>query len=159
MAMNCKRQTGVTMIEVLITILILAIGLTGVMSMEAIAIKTNHQAYLRTQAILQVQAMADRMHANLKGVDDGNYVMGTTPTTPTQNCLTGGCTPAQMAIFDKWEWDQDNKALLPDSTATITYDSVAETHTITVNWKEEGNDAVVNKSFSFVYKPLPLYLL
>lgn len=153
------RQSGVTMIEILITILVLAIGLTGVMTMEAVAIKTNHQAYLRTQAILQAQEMADRMHANLQGVSDGDYIMSTAPTTPTTNCLSAACTTTEMATFDKWEWDQGNKKLLPDSTATITYDSVAETHSITVNWKEEGNDTIVTKSFSFVYKPLPIYLL
>lgn len=148
-----------TMIEILITVLVLAIGLTGVMAMESLAIKTNHQAYMRTQALLQAQEMADRMHANLKGVNDGNYIMATTPTTPTTNCLSASCNPSEMATFDKWEWDQGNKKLLPDSTAAISYDAVAETHTITINWKEEGNDSIETRTFSFVYKPLPIYLL
>lgn len=157
--MNRIKQSGMTMIEVLITILVLAIGLTGVMSMEAIAIKTNHQAYLRTQAILQVQEMADRMHANLKGVGDENYVMTSTPGTPGTNCLSASCTPAELAAFDKWEWDQGNEKLLPDHTAAISFNSTDKSYTITVGWKEEGNDALVSKSFSFVYKPLPIYAL
>lgn len=157
--MNRAEQSGLTMIEVLITILVLAIGLTGVLSMEAIAIKTNHQAYLRTQALLQAQEMADRMHANLKGVEDTNYIMSTVPGTPTVNCLTASCTPAEMATFDKWEWYQGNLKLLPSSTASISYNSTDKTYTITINWQEEGNDSLDTKSFSFVYKPLPLYIL
>lgn len=157
--MDRIRQSGVTMIEVLITILVLAIGMTGVMATEALAIQTNHQAYLRTQAILQAQRMADRMHANLKGVSDGNYVMTTTPGTPSPNCLSASCTPAEMAAFDKWEWDQNNKTLLPSASATITFDSTDEFYTITINWKEETNNQSKDKSFSFVYKPLPLYIL
>lgn len=156
--MSLIRQSGMTMIEVLITILVLAIGLTGVMSMEAIAIKSNHQAYLRTQAILQAQDLADRMHANLKGVEDGDYVITSAPTTPAKNCLSTACSTAELALFDKWEWDQSNKKLLPDSTATVSFDSTAKSYTMTINWKEEGNGTIETKSFSFVYKPLPVYM-
>jgi len=147
------------MIEVLVTMLVGAIGLAGVMSMEAIAIKTNHQAYLRTQAILQAQDLADRMHANLQGVSDGDYATTIPTSPPSPNCLNASCTPAEMATFDKWEWQEANERLLPAGTGTITYSSLEEAHTITVAWKEEGNADVQDKSFSFVYKPLPIYLL
>ena len=157
--MNQVKQRGVTMMEVLVTILVGAVGLAGVMGMEALAIKTNHQAYLRTQAILQAQDLADRMHANLKGVDDGDYATAIPTSQPSPNCLSANCTPEQLAAFDKWEWQQANERLLPAGAGTITYSSIEEAHTITVAWKEEGNAGTADKNFSFVYKPLPIYLL
>ena len=156
--MIAARQKGVTMVEVLITIFVLAIGLTGIMSMESYAIRMNHQSYLRTQAILQAQEMADRIHANLEGASAGFY--GTAiPTSITQNCLSAPCTPAQLAEFDKWEWRTNTLAILPGAVVSLALNNSTGIHTITIQWKEESNDTVTDKSFVFEYKPLPLNLL
>ena len=154
-----RKQTGITMIEVLVTVLVLTIGLAGVMTMETVAIETNHQSYLRTQAILQAQEMADRMHANPNGVTDGDYATAI-PSTAPRSCLTNSCSTQQMAEFDKWEWEEGTKKHLPAGAGSISYSSLEQAHTITVSWTEEGSKTSGGtKSFSFVYKPMPLSLL
>ena len=115
-----RKQTGITMIEVLVTVLVLTIGLAGVMTMETVAIETNHQSYLRTQAILQAQEMADRMHANPNGVTDGHYATAI-PSAAPRSCLTNSCSTQQMAEFDKWEWEQGTKKHLPAGAGSISY--------------------------------------
>ena len=58
---NLKRldghQSGLSMIEVLIAILISVIGLFSVMKMQLTAVSNTHSAYLRSQAAVVSNAM------------------------------------------------------------------------------------------------------
>jgi type IV pilus assembly protein PilV len=164
------RQRGMTLIETLVAGIVLAIGMIGIVSMDAFSIRKNHEAYLRTQAILQAHEMADRMHANPVGVTDGHYASAFPGSEPSPNCLAASCTPAEMAAFDKWEWKTATTEILPGASVTITESSGA--YTITVSWVEDSNvisNILIDgqsftgdsqtKSFSFVYKPLPLSVI
>ncbi|MFZ0257314.1 MAG: type IV pilus modification protein PilV, partial [Gammaproteobacteria bacterium] len=66
-------QQGFSLIEVLITVLVLAIGLLGLAGLHAQALRFSHNAYLRSHATLLGNEMADRMRANLVGVAAGSY--------------------------------------------------------------------------------------
>ena len=80
---------GFTLIEVLVSMGILAIGLAGLAAMDVLTFRKNNDSYLRSQAILQAHEMAARMHANSLGVDNGHYndVSGNGANPPTPNCL------------------------------------------------------------------------
>ena len=67
-------QRGSLMIEVLVTIAIIAIGLTGLVQMQARLQKSEVEAYQRTQAVMLVNDMASRLSTNRLFVDD--YVTG-----------------------------------------------------------------------------------
>lgn len=92
-------QRGITMIEVLVTIVIVAFGLLGVASLQARMQLAEIEAYQRAQAIVLLQDMVGRINANRKNsmayagaaVGTGNAV---------QNCagLTG-------AALDLCEWN------------------------------------------------------
>lgn len=159
--MNARTQIGAGMIEILAAIVVLGVGLAGVMSMDGIALRKNHESFLRTQAILQAQEMAERMHANPAGVTDGDYKSAIPTSEPTPNCLSAACTTTQMAAFDKWEWNQGNANNLPCGGGSIADPNSIGAHTITISWAE--NDQACSdtdlQSFSFFYKPLPLGLL
>ena len=55
---------GFTMIEVLIAMVILAIGLLGLAALQAVGMRNNHSALSRFQATLSAYDMADRMRSN-----------------------------------------------------------------------------------------------
>jgi type IV pilus assembly protein PilV len=57
-------RDGVTLVEVLVTILILAFGLTGLVGLQAKVQAAHSESYQRAQAILLVQDMANRISAN-----------------------------------------------------------------------------------------------
>lgn len=59
-----KRQQGATMIEVLITLLVLAIGLLGVAALQAFTLQSNQTAYYRSQATNLVYEVSDYARAN-----------------------------------------------------------------------------------------------
>ena len=79
---------GVSMIEVLVALLILTIGLLGVAGLQTQMQTAQLEAYQRSQAIMLMQDMIDRINANRKNA--ANYVTGGTPlgTSNTTACAT-----------------------------------------------------------------------
>ena len=68
-----SRQSGTTMIEILVTIGILLIGLLGLAGLQSQVATAEFEAYQRAQAIVLVQEFADRIEANKKNA--ASYVM------------------------------------------------------------------------------------
>ena len=91
------------MIEIMVAIFVLSIGLLGLASLQTLSVRNNTSAYHRTIATQMAYDMSDRMRANPAGVASNEY---NSPTaTQNANCLTvTGCTPAQMADHDMYEW-------------------------------------------------------
>src|SRR5690606_27536649 len=57
-------QQGITMIEILVTVVIISVGLLGAAAMVINGLESNRNAYLRTQASILAYDMADRIRAN-----------------------------------------------------------------------------------------------
>ena len=136
-------QTGISLIEVLVALLVLSVGLLGLAGLQANGSKFNNSAYLRTQAYIQAYDMADRMRNNLDGVKAGNY--NAVPAladvvdagTLTKDCVAETCTPAQMATYDMEVWQKSNNLLLPTTTGGSITNNNNGTFTITVSWNED----------------------
>lgn len=58
-------QTGISLLEVLVALFVLAVGLLGVIALQAESIKLNQQAYGSTQAIFVANDAAERMRVNV----------------------------------------------------------------------------------------------
>jgi type IV pilus assembly protein PilV len=67
------RQRGFTLIEVMIAILVLAVGLLGLAGMNARILNGQFEAYQRAQAMLLVDDMVSRLRANPEGARAGAY--------------------------------------------------------------------------------------
>lgn len=121
--MRRPENKGFTLLEVLIALLVLSIGLIGLAGMLVISVKTNHSAYLRTQASFLAQSMADRMRANVLGVWNGQYkgTYGSSTVGSATTCLdTALCGYAKVATRDGLIWSNQLASFLPNPTATIT---------------------------------------
>ena len=70
---STRRQRGFSLIEVLIAILVLAIGLLGMANMQASGMRSTHGAYLRTQATFLAGDILDSMRANVTAARGGSY--------------------------------------------------------------------------------------
>jgi len=132
------QNRGFTMIEVLITLIILSIGLLGLAALQANSMASNHNSYLRSQAVQAAYDMGDRMRANKAGVSAGNYNaiagIGANP-----GCITAGCTPALMATYDAFQWNTSLSETLPSGQGTVTGDGTD--FVISVMWDAERNGA------------------
>ncbi|MFB9245687.1 type IV pilus modification protein PilV [Massilia antarctica] len=59
-----RRQQGFSMLEVLITMIVISVGLLGIAGLIMTNLKTNHSAYARGQATILANDIVDRMRAN-----------------------------------------------------------------------------------------------
>lgn len=93
-------QRGTTLLEVLITIVILAIGLLGLAGLQARLQSSEMEAYQRSQALILLNDMASRIAANRANA--ATYVTGaSTPLGGAAACPTATDTRQQA---DAGEW-------------------------------------------------------
>ena len=133
------------MIEVLVALLVLAIGLLGLAALQATGQRYSGNASLRTQAIILAQDMIERMRANQTAVAatpsataETFYNITTKLTVATPDC-SSSCTTANMAIYDVKNWQTNVSSLLPDGAGTISVTGpVGGVYTVitTINWRE-----------------------
>ena len=117
-----KRQAGVTLIEVLVSALIVAIGLVGVAGLQVVSLKNNQAALMRSQATALAYDLADRMRSNVGGATAGFYDASTAELTA--GCVsTSGCSIQELSENDMAEWLAALAANLPMGEGVVCIDS------------------------------------
>ena len=99
MSQMLRRQSGVILLEVLITIVILVVGLLGLAGFQVRATLAEHEAYQRAQALILAQDMVDRIYANR--VNAATYVQNDVGAAGT---VTDCSTAAAGEAKDVCEW-------------------------------------------------------
>lgn len=84
-------ERGVTMLEVLITIVIVVFGLLGLAGLQARMQAAELESYQRTQALVLQQDMVDRLTTNRKNAQQ--YVTDPTAGVGTGTALVADCAP------------------------------------------------------------------
>lgn len=114
-------QAGVSLIEVLVSLTILAIGILGIASLQALSLRNTNSASYRSIATSQAQDMADRIRANTTPVITGQYnQMIGVPADP--GCIATGCTPVNLAKYDYWRWNNELANTLPLGAGVVCLD-------------------------------------
>jgi type IV pilus assembly protein PilV len=127
-------QQGISLVEILITVLVFSIGCLGLAGLHITSMRGNQSAYYRTVAMLQAYDMADRMRANQAGVALGAYNnMAGAPDDP--GCIDAGCSAEELGSYDLYDWNSTNATLLPLGQGTVVAGEVD--WIITVRW--DGN--------------------
>jgi type IV pilus assembly protein PilV len=138
-------QGGFTLIEVLIAVLVLAIGLLGLAGLQASALRFNHDAQLRTQATLLAYDIADRARANREAALTGAYDVAYSGPTCVQGFVPTAGTIAQR---DLDEWHNQTACYLPQGDGQVT--RAGDVLTITVRWDELRDGIPANlRTFTF----------
>ena len=134
---------GFTLIEVLIAVLVLSIGLLGLASLQANSLRNNYSAYMRSQASILANDMADRIRAN-PGTPPANTPLGiygslTGPISSGADCELTTCTPDELAGYDSRKWYGNLALFLPGGTGTVTRNG--NLFTVTVMWDDNKTGA------------------
>jgi type IV pilus assembly protein PilV len=166
-----KTHTGFTLIEVLIAMLLLAVGLLGLAALQTSTLRSNLAAYNHGQATQLLYDMADRMRANnckpkltatppftcnypTYASAANAYITSNTNTyaqgkTLNSACTTAGstaCTPTILAGNDLIEWNNAIVATLPMGRGSITStDNPATENSVfvlSVTWDDDRSGAV-----------------
>lgn len=104
-----RRQMGVGMIEVLVTMLLISVGFLNMAALQTTAKRSNFDAVQRTNGVMLAHDIVERMRANPGSLS--TYLTtglgGGTLSAPAQDCGAGlACAPLQLAVFDLYEWEQ-----------------------------------------------------
>ena len=94
------RARGFTLLEVLITMIVLAIGMLGLANLQSKIHITEVESYQRAHAVLLLQDMVDRINANRANA--GSYVSGTVLGTGGTEANCSGIS--NLATKDRCEW-------------------------------------------------------
>lgn len=112
--MTYSKQSGFAMMEVLVTAIILAIGISGMGVLLLRAVQGTQDSSQQSQAMWMVQDYVGRIRANPDAGRAGNYELNVLPncaSKPAAVCAEHydvvevpavECSPAQMALFDQW---------------------------------------------------------
>ena len=141
-AMNKKlnqRQAGFSLVEVLITLVIMSVGMLGIAGLYVQSMQAGRTSMFRHHAVTLAGDVADRIRANPTA--DIAY---TAPVGVDNGCVMGGvdCSPAQMAANDILLWKDQALDTLPNGDVTIVLTPenglIPPTYQITIGWTEPG---------------------
>ncbi len=136
------RQAGFTLLEAMISFLVLAIGLLGLAGLQVQGMRFNTESYARSQATFLAYDMLERMRLN-RG-QAATYAGG----DPGGACGGGG----SLAMNDRICWHQTVAATLPGGTATIVNDGL-DRYTITMSWMDMNSGQVRNQTWTALLPP------
>lgn len=124
-----RPAAGFTMVEVLVAVLLLAVGLVGALAMQAHAMRTRQESVLLTEALQSSASLADHIRANSA---QSSAYLGFEFDVSTQrspdagaDCLAVPCNAAMLAQHDLAEFRQRLQSALPSARALTCRDSSA----------------------------------
>jgi type IV pilus assembly protein PilV len=158
MSNRIKSESGFTMVEVLVALVVLAIGLLGIAALYLNSLQAGRTAIYRTQAVNLAADLADRIRVNRTAVAGyGNVFNDAFAEVPA--CFptvfpTGGCTAAELATSDLSRWKASLAQLLPNGQGQVVVTlpvALGEpaNYVITVQWAEVGELAAVTFQIGF----------
>jgi len=143
-AMSLHQQRGFSMIEVLVTLLIVSLALLGTAGLQAYSMRLSQGGQFRTQAVFLAADLAERMEANRTGAVAGDYVVANSsvPVAASTACVDAVCAANALAGFDLAQWQNAIAATLPQSRWTVaqTVAGNPSTYTITISWVDRLSD-------------------
>lgn len=146
---NLNTQKGVSMVEIVVTMVIVSIGLLGVASLQANTLKYLKAANSRSEASQAVYEIADRMRSNAQAIKDKdtgftpNFYSYQTPYSVTIANLPNvpacavptNCTAKEVADKDIAEWLRNLGTRMNGGAGNITQNA-GGVYDIYVMWKE-----------------------
>jgi type IV pilus assembly protein PilV len=151
-----QRARGFSLIEVLVSIVVIAIGLLGIAKIQALGLSSTGIASMRSLAALEASSLADSMHADRAywaaggaAAFPGITITGTTifdaTLSPAVDCTTAGgvlpCSTLQLAAYDLQQWAATVNTLLPNPQSIILCSSVVGVPvscTVQITWSERA---------------------
>ena len=128
MTKKLNYQSGFSLVEVMVTALVLGIGLIGMAALQSKAIQYNHGAYVRSQANILAYDIGERMRLNADKARVGSYDTGFKGASPSGS---------DIVSQDVAAWKKQLKDLLPRGEGAVQC-SVAAC-SISIRWSESAD--------------------
>jgi len=147
---HARREDGFTLIEVLVSLLILSVGLLGLATLQVVGLQNTQGGAQRVRAAFLAYDISDRMRSNPAAVTAGSYNltaqvtggmggMGGAPAVVV-DCIgvNANCSSAEIAAFDLDQWQTHLGAYLTNGTGAIATVDAGTTSqiTVTIQWAD-----------------------
>lgn len=123
-----RRQQGFSLIEVMVTMVVVSIGLLGIAGIIVTNMKNTHSAHARSQATVLVNDIVDRMRAN--------RALAEASPSPYAIAMNGAVCSTGVACDDLDQWQKALKNGLPAGAGSVSYDAGTRKVTVTVQWDD-----------------------
>lgn len=141
-----STQRGVGLIEVMVALLLLTVAVLGYTALQGQAIKSTNEAYERTQSLVMMRTIAEKIRANPSGITtyENQINASTANSAPTKQCGLNGqtvaalCTAAEIAEAESHLFKRE----------LANYDFQIQMHPCP-NTGGTGTDAATNIMFSY----------
>lgn len=104
-SMHSGTQAGVSLIEVLVALFVLAFGMLGIAGMQTMALKANQSAFERSAAVISANSIVERMRSNQDAARAGSY---NRDMPEDGSCEAPGGTDQVAADLSAWINELDN---------------------------------------------------
>jgi type IV pilus assembly protein PilV len=144
-----RAQNGMTLIESLVALVILALGVLGLIGFQLQTLKDTRDSVGRSRALVAIQDISERMRLNstaalpdAPAVPLYNDVTFSPPgAAPVPFCVGTACNSAQLAAFDIWRWKSNLRQSLPGGLGLIAPSATDRRQfLVMVAWRENQND-------------------
>mgnify|MGYP001567946419 CR=1 FL=1 len=148
-----RRSAGFSLIEILVSLVVLLIGLLGFASLLVQANKAEMESYQRVQALILMQDIVDRINTNRKAAScyvtpnpgGGSAYVGTGYSS-TPVCTAGSVEQQARAVADLTEWNNllqgaaetkggNSVGAMVGARGCVAFDGASSQYTVTVVWQ------------------------
>jgi type IV pilus assembly protein PilV len=148
-----KKLQGFTIIEVLVSMVILSIGVLALGMLQISSLQNTQGGYQRSQATILAYDIIDSMRANIPSVTAGDYRIAMGAETPVAVACDGviaNCTTQQIALSDLTRWRTVLLNHLPNGGGAVTTADIGGITqvTVSVQWIDpysaaDGNEQLI----------------
>ncbi|RMG35291.1 MAG: type IV pilus modification protein PilV [Gammaproteobacteria bacterium] len=138
-----QTQAGITMVEVLVTVLVLSVGLLGLASLQAVALRNNISGYERSQATVMAMDILDKMRLNRTAARAGNYDVDF-------DKVPADYTGSGEIDLHLNEWLTSLENTLPSGDGSIDCTTDTPLCVITVRWNDARSNGAADSYQTFV---------
>lgn len=118
-------QEGMTLVEIMVAVLVLAIGLLAVAGLQASSLRSTYASLERSLVMVQMENFSELIRANPEDARDGDFVVA-------------NCEAANGLGLQQWIEDVQNAArsqVCPEVTWS------GEIYTVSIGWADERTES------------------
>lgn len=139
-----SQERGATLVESLVSLVILAIAVIGMLGVQVRTLMDTNTAAGRTQAISLINDLAERIRANPGSFEIlENYEFDQSHANSGINC-TSNCNKEDLAAYDIDQWLENFKSTMPTGkVTTFLSDDNNRQLGVLIQWtmREKNSDA------------------
>jgi type IV pilus assembly protein PilV len=140
--LSSNKSRGFSLLEVLVTFVVLSIGLLGLAALHANGLKNNQSAYWRSQATILAYSILDSMRTNRAAALNEDYDIALNTDPP------GGTS---VAVLDLTTWKNTLQSSLPTGDGSVDCDGGTSICEVIVQWDDSLGEAGSNtQQFSII---------